>query len=62
MLRPRTESMQEGAMATTPVGNTSNALDPRGMHPAVTNLEFPEGLRSNQRAILRIKWAVVDEP
>ena len=30
-------------MATTPVGNTSNALDPRGMHPAVTNLEFPEG-------------------
>jgi hypothetical protein len=30
--------MQEGAMATTPVGDTSNALDPRGMHPVVTNL------------------------
>jgi len=38
MLRPRAESMQEGAMATTPVGDTSNALDPRGMHPVVTNL------------------------
>ena len=31
-------------MATTPVGDTSNALDPRGMHPVVTNLlVFPEG-------------------
>lgn len=53
-------------MATTPVGDTPNALDPRVMHPAMTNLEFPKSfpraLRSNQRAIQCNQWALIDEP
>ena len=66
MLRPSAERMQEGAMATTPVGDTPNALDPRVMHPAMTNLEFPKSftraIRSNQRAIQCNQWVLIDEP